>query len=149
MPTDTFEHRLLVEFIGEAGGRAYLEVPVSGPGITRGSRVRKIDAVRFPSAKPSKCLDFDRAGLMDDLQSARESGATVELIEAKNAASRYTIGQAIAGGDLFNETYGDVHDLRLAVLYPSTRIDVALDRVCQRRGIRVYHRPPPASPTSF
>jgi hypothetical protein len=148
MPWDTFEHRMLADFVREVGGRAYFEVPVSGPQITPGSRTRKIDAVHFPTNRLGECLDFDRARFLDDLEDAAQNRLPVELIEAKNTASRYTIGQAIVAGDLFTETYGEGPDIHLAVLYPIDRIDVALDRASQRLGIRVHHRAPPA-PTRF
>ena len=101
MPKDTGEHNTTVAYVREVGGRAYFEVPVSGPTVTPGSRVRKIDAVRIERLADGECLDFDHDSFIADLHEARVRGLEVELIEAKNRASRYTIGQAIGAGDLF------------------------------------------------
>lgn len=140
MPRDTGEHNTTVDYVREVGGRAYFEVPVSGPTVTPDSRVRKIDAVRIDGLAEGECLDFDRDAFVADLREAQVRGLEVELIEAKNRASRYTIGQAIVAGDLFLETFDDWGSIVLAVLYDEDHADAPLDRVCERRGIRVHRR---------
>ena len=84
MPKDTGEHNTTVAYVREVGGRAYFEVPVSGPTVTPGSRVRKIDAVRIEGLADGECLDFDHDSFIADLHEARVRGLEVELIEAKN-----------------------------------------------------------------
>lgn len=141
MPHDTGEHNTTIEYVREVGGRAYFEVPVSGPTVSPGSRVRRIDAVRFDGIGGGESLPYDPDRFLVDLHEAQRQGIEIELIEAKNRASRYTIGQAIAAGDLFLETFSGGGNIVLAVLYDETRADTALDRVCERRGIRVLRRP--------
>lgn len=140
MPNNTGEHLTTIDYVREAGGRAYFEVPVSGPTVDPDSRIRRIDAVRIDDIADGDCIDFDADRFATDLREAIERGLEVELIEAKNRASRYTIGQAIAAGDLFLETFPDAGPIVLAVLYNKSRADAALDRVCLRRGIRVHRR---------
>jgi hypothetical protein len=140
MPKDTGEHNTIADYVREAGGRTYFEVPVSGPKVTPGSSARRIDAVRIEGLEDG-LRDFERDPFIADLREARLRDLEVELIEAKDALNRPIIGQAIAGCDLFIETYEDAGaNLTSSIVVDKNRNDAALYRVCQRRGIRVHLR---------
>lgn len=73
MPKDTGEHNTTADYVREVGGRAYFEVPASGPKVTPGSRTRYIEAVRIdgPNGAPRR---FERDAFIADL---RERGSEI------------------------------------------------------------------------
>lgn len=140
MPNNTGEHLTTIDYVRQVGGRAYFEFRVSGATVDPESRIRRIDAVRIDGIADGECIDYNADRFGTDLRAAIERDLEVGLIEAKNRASRYTIGRAIAAGDLFLETFPDAGRIVLAVLYDERRADAALDCVSLGRGIRVHRR---------
>ena len=141
----TREDRMLLEYWRKVGGRIYTEVPLAGP---RGdalwsadSTTRRLDAVRFPGHYGEHeilACATDLNGLLANVQ--REFSW---LIEVKPKLNRTSIGQVIAGSDLFQKQYGIAPAKRVIVCAAG---DAALEWVCERHFIEVVKVDgPPAS----
>ena len=137
MSCESGEHNGIVDYLAEAGGRAYFEVPVAGPRVAASHRY--IDAVRIadPAGKGT-CTDYNKhsTAFEADLEAAHAEGWDVELLEAKNKLNRSVIGQVIIAGDLFCDQFTTYGPIRLAVVVGAE--DAALRKVCDRRGIGVH-----------
>jgi hypothetical protein len=135
------EELLLQDYCSRAGGPYYLEVPVGkhrhGSPWPKGSRVRRIDAVRVTSEGGS----LDRGEMKrwdprsrEEFRDAIKTGP-VELIEAKIKLNRPVIGQVIAGSEMFEMEYG-VSPAERSIVYRVP--DPALEIICSKLGIRLH-----------
>ena len=101
----TFENGLLHDYWDDVKGLMYLEVPVGnrlGGHWPKGSKVRRIDAVRVPVEDPEQSGIIIRSNYkLKDLSTAFRD-KNVEVIEVKRKLNRLVFGQAVAGADVLH-----------------------------------------------
>lgn len=133
----TFEDKLLDAYWKDVGGVFYLEVPVGnrvGDGRWRkGSKVRRIDAVRLPVKDPGESRILTRKSYKLKEIEAAFRDKDVEVIEAKRRLNRVVFGQAVAGADMFEKQYRPWHVLPVVVYEID---DPAMVWVCRKHGVK-------------
>ncbi len=136
----TLEHKLIHKYWKEKGGALYLEVPVgnhvAGP-FKKGSKVRRIDAVRVVSEGSQQDKVIPRK--VYKLPELKEifNGAEVEVIEAKRHLNRAGFGQAVSGADMFEMQYRP-WIVTPVVIYEIG--DLALEWVCRKHGVTTWQK---------
>jgi hypothetical protein len=137
----TLEDKLIDAYWKKNGrGMLYLEVPVgnrvAGP-WKKGSKVRRIDAVRVVSEGAQQDEVMPRkAYKLPDLEKIF-NGAEVEVIEAKRRLNRAGFGQAVSGADMFEMQY---HPWIVTPVVIYEIGDLALEWVCRKHGVTTWQK---------
>ncbi len=133
---DSVETQLLRQYLAQAGGLIYGEVPIGKiPNRQFWSEkctTRRIDGVRIPlDIKSEEILHFQthQTQFLEQIRNC-----VPELIEVKRDLNRLVIGQALAAEDLFPVQY-EVPKVQIVIICRKT--DSAMEWICQKRNIKV------------
>ena len=133
----TYEDELLYSYWQKVGGIVYLEVSIGtrvGSGRwPKGSKVRRIDAVRIPLGKSEKGKVLAPGDYKLKQVQTEFRGKDVEVIEIKRRLNRLVFGQAIAGAEMFQRQYRP-RSILPVILYEVP--DPAMDWVCRKYGVK-------------
>lgn len=122
------EDELLERYLSCRGGRAYVEVPISGG---QGSRERRIDAVRVGADGSADIRYYHGPHFVRD-----RDGSSIEIIEIKKGLNRTVVGQLIVAGDVVPLEWDGIGSVEVVAVV--ARDDELIHRLCDERyGIRV------------
>ena len=140
----SYEDQLLLAYWQQVGGLIFAEVTVGKGGMRQyppGAKPRRIDGVRIIST-PAAPVVPDLITFNNRLNGHEfeylVTGAELEVIEVKYDLERCVIGQVMVGADLMELEY---QPARVAQVIVCEEGDPVLERVCEKRAIRLWMPP--------
>ena len=131
----TREDRLLASYWLDVGGLLFSEVTFGrGERWPKGSVIRRMDALRFPTVEPHQIEIFAASRDRERIDTLLAT-QPVEIVEVKQRLNRLVIGQVVVGLEMLEIGYGETSAHGVIVC---KRSDPLMRLVCQRLNISVW-----------